>query len=347
MNGSAGTIPQPSVAVVILNWNGRKFLEKFIPAVIASTYSNMRIIVADNASTDDSVAFLQAHFPAIEIICNESNEGFAKGYNSALKKISADYYVLLNSDVEVTSHWIEPIVNLMEADVLIAACQPKILSYQNKSDFEYAGASGGWIDRFGYPFTRGRIFDVCETDTGQYNSVQPCFWASGAAMFVRAGHYHELGGLDEFFFAHQEEIDLCWRLQAAGYKIFVQPASIVYHVGGGTLPKGNSRKTFLNFRNNLVMLWKNLTWQAISWKIPVRLMLDAIAAWKALFSGDVGFFTAIVKAHIAFIHWLLFKKPQKVNVKNTDNFTGFYKGSIVWDYFIKKKKSFSEIIRHK
>ena len=338
----------PSVAIVILNWNGRKFLEQFIPSVIVGTYANKRVIVADNASTDDSVTFLQMNFPSIEIIRNEKNEGFAKGYNSALKKVKADYYVLLNSDVEVTSNWIEPVIALMETNVLIGACQPKILAYGNKHQFEYAGACGGWIDTFGYPFARGRVFEFCEMDQGQYDLPQPCFWASGAAMFVRANIYHELGGLDEYFFAHQEEIDLCWRIQLSGYKVFVQPSSVVYHVGGGTLSKANNRKTFLNFRNNLIMLYKNLPLKTALWKLPVRLLLDAAAAWKGLLSGDAGTFIAIVKAHLHFVKWLLFAKHSRSLVKTKSGpFTGRYDGSIVWDHFIKKKNRFSEIIANK
>ncbi len=338
----------PEVAIVILNWNGRKFLEQFLPSVIASTYQNKRLIVADNASTDDSIHFLQTHYPSIEIIRNESNEGFAKGYNTALKKVTSDYYVLLNSDVEVEAGWIEPIINLMQTDPLIAACQPKLLAFHNRSQFEYAGACGGWIDNFGYPFTRGRVFDVCETDEGQYDSVQQCFWASGAALFVKAKVYHELGGLDEFFFAHQEEIDLCWRMQLAGYKIYVQPASVVYHVGGGTLPKGNKRKTFLNFRNNLIMMYKNLSWQSALWKLPVRLMLDAVAAWKYLLSGDSGFFSAVIKAHLHFVKWIFVgEQPKKTTSSQTPRFAGWYRGSIVWDHYIKKKARFSEIIKPK
>jgi len=342
---TAGIMNMPSVAIVILNWNGKKFLEQFVPCVMASTYANKRVIVADNASTDDSVVFLQTNFPTVEIIINPANDGYAKGYNNALKKVKADYYVLLNSDVEVQPGWIGPVIELMENDSLIAACQPKLLAYSNKHMFEYAGASGGWIDKFGYPFTRGRVFDVCETDTGQYDTAEPCFWASGAALFIRSVAFHEMGGLDEYFFAHQEEIDLCWRLQLAGYKIFVQPLSVVYHVGGGTLPKGNSRKTFLNFRNNLIMLYKNLSWQAALWRLPVRLILDGIAAWKHLFSGDAGFFLSIVKAHLHFVKWIFFVRhhwlPDK---KKAACIRGWYNGSIVWDHFVKKKNSFLEII---
>ncbi|MEO6489726.1 MAG: glycosyltransferase family 2 protein [Ferruginibacter sp.] len=334
----------PSVAIVILNWNGKHFLEKFLPFVLASTYVNKRVIIADNASTDDSISFLRNQFPSVEIIQNSRNEGFAKGYNNALKQVRSEYYVLLNSDVEVNSGWIEPVIELMSSDPMIAACQPKVLDHNNKKRFEYAGAAGGWIDKFGYPFTRGRVFDVCEDDNGQYDTVQQCFWATGAALFVKAKYYNELGGMDEYFFAHQEEIDLCWRLQLAGYKIFAQPKSVVYHVGGGTLPKGNNRKTFLNFRNNLVMIYKNSSWQTALWKIPARELLDGVAAWKALFSGDPGFFIAIVNAHVHFVKWLLFIKYSKPVRAKEHVLAGWYNGSIVWDHFIKKKKRFSEII---
>ncbi len=337
-----------SVAIVILNWNGKNFLQRFLPSVIASTYAHTKIIVADNASTDDSISFLQKTYPAIQVIKNKSNEGYAKGYNVALQQVEADYYVLLNSDVEVTPNWIGPVIDLMESDNSIAACQPKLLAYDNKDQFEYAGASGGWLDKFGYPFMRGRIFDVCEKDTGQYNNVLPCFWASGAAFFVRSKVYQQLGGLDEYFFAHQEEIDFCWRAQLAGYKIFVQPASVVYHVGGGTLPKGNSRKTFLNFRNNLIMLVKNLPLSAAIWKIPIRMGLDGLSAWRGLISGDSGYFFAICKAHFSFTGWLLTAKKQPVSTrKKIIKLSGLYNGSIVWAYFIQKKKTFLEIIGSK
>ena len=338
----------PSVAIVILNWNGRNFLEKFLPSVLASTYTHKKIIVADNASTDDSVEFLKVHYPQIEIIKNNTNEGFAKGYNSALKQVRADYYVLLNSDVEVTPGWIEPVIALMESDTGIAACQPKLLAYNNKELFEYAGACGGWLDNFGYPFMRGRIFDYCEKDNGQFDDVAPCFWASGAAFFVRSAVFHELKGFDEYFFAHQEEIDLCWRAQLAGYKIYVQPASVVYHVGGGTLPKGNSLKAFLNFRNNLIMLCKNLPPEVALWKVPIRMQLDALSAWRGLLSGDRGYFFAICKAHLHFIGWLFSGKRQSVfPVKKGGKPAGFFKGSVIWAHFLKKKNTFSEIIGSK
>lgn len=345
---NAGIQNQPSVAIVILNWNGRSFLERFLPSVLATRYANKRVIVVDNASTDDSVSFLKNNYPQVEILQNSSNEGFAKGYNTALKQVQSDYYVLLNSDVEVDAGWVEPVIALMESDAAIAACQPKLLAWQDKHKFEYAGASGGWLDSFGYPFMRGRIFEVCEEDKGQYDTVQQCFWASGAAMFVRAAVYHEMGGLDEFFFAHQEEIDLCWRMQLAGYKIFVQPAAVVYHVGGGTLPKGNSRKTYLNFRNNLIMLAKNYPLSASWWKIPFRIFLDAASAWRGLLSGDSGYFVAIMKAHYHFAGWLFSGKQQSVfPVKRSGTVGGLYRGSVAWAYFIRKKERFSEIVGNK
>lgn len=345
---AAAGIKNPSVAIVILNWNGRKFLEQFLPSVVATVYENKRVIVADNASTDDSVQFLRNYYPQVEILQNSSNEGFAKGYNTALKQVRSDYYVLLNSDVEVTPNWVSPVIDLMESDVSIAACQPKLLSFQQKNHFEYAGAGGGWLDALGYPFMRGRVFDICEDDKGQYDTVQQCFWASGAALFVKSAVYHEMGGLDGYFFAHQEEIDLCWRMQLAGYKVFVQPASVVYHVGGGTLPKGSRRKVYLNFRNNLIMLTKNYSLAALLWKLPVRIGLDAVSAWKELLSGESGYFTAVIKAHLHFIKWLLAEKKKSVwPVKTSGKTAGVYKGFIIWQYFVKKKTKFSEIVDNK
>ncbi len=241
----------------------------------------MELIVADNASTDDSLAFLRKHYPTVRIIEMKRNHGYAGGYNVALKEVKSEYYVLLNSDVEVTPGWIEPVIELMDSDKQIGACQPKILSYAEKDRFEYAGAAGGWMDCLGYPFARGRIFDICEKDEGQYDEVQKIFWASGAALFVRAELFHQAGGLDTYFFAHMEEIDFCWRLQLLGYSIYACPASVVYHVGGGTLPKGNERKVFLNFRNNMIMLAKNLPKRQSFWKIPMRILMDFISAFKS------------------------------------------------------------------
>jgi GT2 family glycosyltransferase len=337
----------PEVAVVILNYNGRNHLASFLPSVLASTYPNTRVIVADNASTDDSIAFLQQHFPEVELLQHPTNEGFAGGYNWALKLVRSDYYVLLNSDVSVEAGWIEPIVELMEQDKLIAACQPKLRAFHSPGFFEYAGAAGGWMDSLGYPFSRGRIFDVCETDTGQYDTTIPVFWASGAAMFVRAAVYHELGGLDGYFFAHQEEIDLCWRMQLAGYRIMACPKSVVFHVGAGTLPRGG-RKVYLNFRNNLIMLCKNLPWQEKVWKLPLRIALDAISAFKGLLGGDTAFFVAIMRAHFALLKWMFKVRYHRQHPrKPLSALNGVYNGSVVWQYFIKKHTAFQEILKNK
>ena len=315
---------------------------------MASAYENLSVIVADNASTDDSVSFLNKNYPSVRIFINSVNEGFAKGYNTALKQVSADYYVLLNSDVEVSKEWINPIISLMESDESIAACQPKILSFDHQHQFEYAGASGGWIDQLGYPFTRGRVFDHCETDNGQYEDVSQIFWATGAAMFVRSSVFHDMEGFDEFFFAHQEEIDLCWRMQRAGYKIYVIPSSIVYHVGGGTLAMGSSKKVYLNFRNNLIMLFKNLSFSESIWKIPLRLILDNVTAFKALVKGQSDVFIAIESAHFNFIKWI-FSHRSKNNYSRIkiNRLSGVYNGSVVWQYFINKKKTFYQIIGFK
>ena len=339
---------QPSVAVVILNWNGRSFLEQFLPALLRSTYPGLRVLVADNGSTDDSLNFLANHYPGIAVLPSPHNEGYAKGYNLALQELDSDYYVLLNSDVEVTPGWIEPVIRVMESDPKIAACQPKILSWQHRDQFEYAGGAGGWIDSFGYPFCRGRVFDVSEADHGQYDEAQPVFWASGAAFFVRAGVFHEMHGFDEFFFAHQEEIDLCWRMQRAGYTIFACPQSIVYHVGGGSLPQGSSGKVYLNFRNNLIMLAKNYGSFEKWWKIPFRILLDIISAFWKLAGGKTGYFTSVFLAHMAFFRWLLSPKDKKYFSHGKEgNIRGIYRGNIVWQYYVRNKKTFSEIVLSK
>jgi GT2 family glycosyltransferase len=334
----------PLVAVVILNYNGKHHLSQFLPSVVAATYPNQHIIVADNASTDDSVSWLRTHYPNIRLIQLAQNFGFAKGYNEALKQVTADYYVLLNSDVEVTPAWLEPMVQLALTDATIAACQPKLLAYHQKDSFEYAGACGGWIDSLGYPFSRGRIFEVCEKDLGQYDQAQPIFWASGAALFIQASVYHALHGLDEFFFAHQEEIDLCWRLQLAGYTVMACPQAVVYHVGGGTLPVGE-RKIYLNFRNNLIMLWKNLSTVQKLRVFPLRLLLDLAAVGKNLLGKQFGFVRAIGNAYKDFLGWLFMPQPRKwYPQKKIISPLGRYKGWIVVDYFVRHKKTFSEII---
>lgn len=335
----------PSVAIVILNWNGKNFLQQFLPSVLASTYANKRIIVADNASTDDSLSFVQETFPTVELLTHHQNLGYAGGYNFFLRQIKADYYVLLNSDVEVTEHWIEPIIDLMEAHKDIAACQPKLLNWNKKEEFEYAGASGGWLDALGYPFSRGRLFDTCEQDNGQYDDTAPIFWASGAALFIRANRYHEMNGFDEYFFAHMEEIDLCWRLQRNGYSVYVCPQSVVYHVGGGTLPKGSEQKVYLNFRNNLIMITKNLPLHEWLWKMPVRISLDAISAWKELLMGYPYYFKGVIRAHIGFMSWL-FSGRARIKAPYP-SLKGWYRGSIIWKYFALGVRKFSEIVTTK
>lgn len=337
-----------NVAIVILNWNGRAHLEQFLPSVMASTYPDLSVVVIDNGSTDDSVSFLQQQYPSITIVQLDANYGFAGGYNRGLKQVNAEYYVLLNSDVETTPGWIEPMLSLLESDTSIAACQPKLLQYHQKDLFEYAGASGGWIDFLGYPFARGRIFDVCEKDEGQYDSTVPVFWASGAALMIRSRCFQEAGRFDEYFFAHQEEIDLCWRLQWLGYQVYCCPESVVFHVGGGTLPKGNARKVFLNFRNNLVMLAKNLPVGEAIAKIAWRFILDAISATKSLLAGEGTYFIAVFRAHIAFLTWLFFKRSKSIFPRKISRARhGYLKKSIVWQHFILGKKKFLEIVDNK
>ena len=341
----ANSTDQPRIAVVILNWNGRKFLSQFLPVVVNNTAPGVEIIVADNGSTDDSLQFLEDHFPGVRTIILDANYGFAGGYNRALKQVDTDYYVLLNSDVEVTPGWLDPMTRLLEKNKTIAACQPKILSYTHRDQFEYAGAAGGWLDTYGYPFSKGRVFDVCEKDNGQYDQEEPIFWASGACLFIRSMVFHQSGGFDEYFFAHQEEIDLCWRMQLAGHRIFSCPSSVVYHVGGGTLPKGRSLKTYLNFRNNRIMMSKNLPWQKKIWLMPARNFLDAVSAWKGLLTGDAGYFVTVVRAQMGFLKWWLFKKKQSVFPPSKGGHPGgLFRGNIAWQYFIKKKRLFSEIV---
>jgi len=329
-------------AVVILNWNGKKFLEQFLPAVIQHSKNIASIIVADNASSDDSVAFLKEHFPEIRIIQNQSNGGFAKGYNDALKLIDAEYYVLLNFDIEVTPGWIEPVLGLMDSDKSIAACQPKIRSYHEREKFEYAGAAGGYIDKYGYPFCRGRLFFTIEEDEGQYNDTREIFWATGACLFVRAELYHKLGGLDEDFFAHMEEIDFCWRLKNHGYKIMYCPDSIVFHIGGGTLPKSSSRKTYLNFRNNFTLLYKNLPAKRLAPVFTARLLLDGIAAIKFLLDGGFKDFIAVSRAHLSFYRNIgKIRKKRKLQIQQ--KVRHIYHGNIVVDYYLLKRKKFTDL----
>lgn len=335
---------QKLVSVVILGWNGKKYLQDFLPTVVQfSTHSDYEIVYADNCSTDDSVAFVKENFPTVRIVQNTSNKGFAGGYNDALKQVNAKYFVLLNQDVAVTDNWIAPVVELLERDEKIAAAQPKLLAFHQKDEFEYAGAAGGYVDYLGYPFCRGRLFDVMEKDLGQYNDIVPIFWASGACKFVRSAVYWQAGGLDEDFFAHQEEIDLCWRIQNLGYKIYYQPKSTVYHVGGGSLPQGNPRKTFLNFRNNLIMLTKNLPASEVFYKVFLRFFLDGLAgAYSVVKNKNFKDYRAILKAHLDFLSQLntTLQKRKTITHKSSD---GLFPKSIIWNFFVKGKKKFSDL----
>jgi GT2 family glycosyltransferase len=334
----------PSVAVVILNWNGKALLEQFMPGVIKSVYPNLQLIVGDNNSTDDSVAFLKANYPQVRIIVNDHNYGFAEGYGRVLDQVEADYYVLLNSDVEVPENWIQPVIDAMEVDSNIAVAQPKIKWQKNKSQFEYAGAAGGYLDLHGFPFCRGRLFDTVEIDTNQYEDQREIFWASGAALFVRSKCWKEAGGLDPDFFAHMEEIDLCWRLKNLGYKVIYCPKAEVYHVGGGTLNANNPYKTYLNFKNNLVIMQKNLPLNDAYSRVFIRMCLDFIAWIHFLLQGKSDFAWAINKAHYHFLQNLS-RNGKKRTAKQIDflKHTGQYPSSIVWAYFIKKIRFFSQL----
>lgn len=329
------------VAVVILNWNGRKFLEKFLPSIVECSLG-AEIIIADNDSKDDSVDFLKEHYPNLRIILNKVNGGYAKGYNDALALVDAEYYVLLNSDIEVTPNWVMPVVEVMEQDLTIAAAQPKLLAYANKDEFEYAGAAGGFIDKYGYPFCQGRVFGHLEKDNGQYEAIKEIFWASGAAMFVRASKYWEIGGLDEDFFAHMEEIDLCWRFKNSGYKVVYVPYSKIYHVGGGTLPKGTARKTYLNFRNNFSLLYKNLPRNRVIKTFIARLFLDGIAAVRFLTEGNVGDSFAVLRAHLYFYtHLSSLRKKRKTHTQRKVSM--IYQKNLVFEHFILRKSKFTEL----
>jgi len=339
------SLNKTKTAIVILNWNGKKYLEQFLPSVIKYSQSEEnKVFVADNGSTDDSVSFLKENFPEINLILFNKNYGFTGGYNKALQQIEAEYFVLLNSDVEVSENWINPVVSLMDTDKKIAAAVPKILAYHNKKQFEYAGASGGFIDKFGYPFCRGRILSKTEEDKGQYDTVRDIFWASGAAMFVRADLYKEFGGLDDDFFAHMEEIDLCWRFKNAGYRIVVNPKSVVYHVGGGALPNESSFKIYLNFRNNLFLLLKNLPGNKLIPVIFSRLILDGLSGAVYLLNLKFSFFFAIFKAHFGFYGKMakMYKKRKEQNMTKIKH-EEIYEKSIVFSYFLKKKDTFDKL----
>ena len=333
------------VTVAILNYNGEEMLGRFLPSVLQNS-PGARIVVADNASTDGSVAFMKEHFPGVELVLLDRNYGFAEGYNRVIEHIGTEYVLLLNSDVEVTPGWLEPLMAALDADENVVACQPKVLDYKRKSHFEYAGAAGGFIDRYGYPFCRGRIFDTVEEDKGQYDTVADIFWATGAALLIRTAAYRDAGGLDGRFFAHMEEIDLCWRLRARGHRIVCVPASTVYHVGGATLSVGNPRKSYLNFRNNLLMLYKNLPSDELCRVMAVRCVLDYVAALKFALGGSWAHCRAVVRARRDFRRmkndYMAVREANLAVVRANEikERTGF---SILWQYHAKGKKMYAQL----
>ncbi len=336
-------------SVVILNWNGRKLLEQFLPTVLKHTLStDAEVVVADNGSTDDSVEYLKTNFPQVPLIIFEENHGFAQGYNLALKQVDSEYVVLLNSDIETTDNWLSTLIDYMDANPGVAAVQPKILAQKQKSHFEYAGAAGGFIDRYGYPFCRGRILGNVEPDEGQYNNVIPVFWATGACLCIRRKTYFNVGGLDGRFFAHMEEIDLCWRLNARGYIVECVPQSTVYHVGGASLDMESPRKTYLNFRNNLLMLYKNLEPNRLFPVLAIRFFLDILASLHFVVQGKIQNATAVIGAFRDYLKMKPdFKKSRVDNLNKTvnHNVDTIYNRSMLWDYYAKGKRKFSQIIK--
>ena len=335
------------LAIVILNWNGAQMLRQYLPSVLRYSRDEATVYVADNASTDDSVPMLRAHFPDVKLILLDQNWGFAEGYNKALAQVEAEYYLLLNSDIEVTHHWLTPLIEFMDAHDDVAACQPKLLSMANRDQFEYAGASGGFLDRYGYPFCRGRIFDTIENDNGQYDYPSEVLWATGAALLVRARTYNNIGGLDGRFFAHCEEIDFCWRLRLSGYKVYCLPESVVYHVGGGTLPKSNPMKTYLNFRNNLTMLYKCLPEEDLKRVMRWRWWLDYLAAWEMLLlKRSLGDFKAVYRARRAFSRWRKDFRDDREQIQRGRKLREIperRRFSLLWQYYVKGRKHYSDL----
>lgn len=337
-------------ALAILNFNGKKHLERFLPSVIKFSSPDVKIIVGDNCSTDDSVSFLKEHYPAVETVILDQNYGFAEGYNQVLRQIHAEYYFLLNSDVELKEPW-APMIQYLDHNPGVAAVQPKILSHAQPDHFEHAGAAGGWIDELGYPFCAGRILNKFEEDRGQYDSKCEIFWASGAAMIVRSNLFHELGGFDGDYFAHMEEIDWCWRAKKNGWKIMAIPEIKVYHIGGGTLPYNSERKIFLNFRNNIATLIKNEPAGKLLYVVPYRLFLDTIAMIQFFIKGNVKGSAALIKAYINILKWIpsLIKKRKIIGAQSEGKkfeSAGLFHGSLLYQFFILGKKSFSDIIKN-
>ncbi len=337
---------QDKTAIVILNWNGKIFLKKFLSTLIENTPTkNASIWVVDNNSKDGSIDFLEKNYPHVKLVILDKNYGFTGGYNKGLEKIDAKYFLLLNSDIEVPKGWLQPLEELMDNNSNIAICGPKLLSYDNKNMFEYAGAAGGYLDRFAYPFCKGRIFETCEEDKGQYDTISDCFWISGAALMIRSEIFKQAGGFDDDFFAHQEEIDLCWRVQNLGYRIVCEPKSFVYHVGGGTLPPSNPFKTYLNFRNNLFLIKKNMPKYSRHKVLLARFALDHVAAYRMILQGNLKEYFAVFKAwlHFLFKSSNMRKKRNALKPKSTKYLKSFYHKSIVFDYYIKKKSSFNDL----
>jgi GT2 family glycosyltransferase len=338
---------ETKLAIVILNWNGRNFLNRFLPSVLKHSDSPwISVVIADNNSDDGSVDFIHSTYPDIEVITFNKNHGYARGYALALPQIRAEYYVLLNSDVEVTENWLDPLVTLMDNNPHVAAVMPKIRSFANRNSFEYAGAAGGFIDRFGYPFCQGRILTHIEDDEGQYNLSREVFWSSGACMLLRAEAYSKTGGLDGDFFAHMEEIDLCWRLKRLGYSIFYCPDSLVYHVGGGTLPNDNPRKLYYNYRNSLFLLFKNIDRKGFFTILIPRMILDGISGTAYLLQGKISFFIAVIRAHIRFylsLRMLVHKRKIYNRIIAKKKVGQIFPGSIVYSFFVQKKKRFSDL----
>lgn len=337
-----------TIAVVILNWNGAEMMRRFLPSVVACSEGQGRVIVADNGSTDESLPMLAAEFPSVEVLRLPENYGYAEGYNKALAQVEADYYLLLNSDVEATPGWLPPLRAYMDTHPEVAACQPKLLDWKDKSRFEYAGAAGGYIDRYGYPFCRGRVMSTVERDNGQYDGeAQPAFWATGAALLVRSTDWKASGGLDGRFFAHMEEIDLCWRLRARGRKVVCLPASRVYHVGGATLAQENPRKTFLNFRNNLLMLYKNLPERELRHVMRVRRWLDHVAALKFFLTGDTANARAVLRARREFVRMRPhFGADRAENLRKavTDDIAERVPFSLLMAYYLHRRQTFPQLV---
>lgn len=331
------------VTIVILNYNGRPFLEKFLPTIIKHS-PKCEIVVADNHSSDNSVEFLYKNHKDIRILEFNQNYGYSGGYNRAIEQLDSDYFIILNSDVEVTENWIEPIISVFESDEKIAAIQPKLLDYKHKDKFEYAGGAGGYIDKLGYPFCRGRIFDAIETDTGQYDDTREVFWATGACFFIRAKLFKRYGGFDETFFAHMEEIDLCWRMKSDGYKVYCCGESVVYHFGGGTLTYGNPRKTYLNFRNSLLVLIKNMPLTELAWKLPARWLIDYVAIINFVLRGHFADGLMVIKAHLYVVgNFISTLKKRRKSKKRQSNQAGRYPKLLLFDYHIAGVRNFSDL----